>query len=157
MFGSDRLTHNQQSRLNPYFDGHYNCHQCLASTPEQLYVALNFISINSEWSYIMTPKIRKPWHSEFNLSALLDRAGQLRNVPCVCDLTQKPQRGSLNWAIFLSFGDGVEWVFRSPMAEDGDFSSQVATEVLESEVATMKYINENSSIPIPEIFDYRLV
>ncbi|KFX87710.1 hypothetical protein V490_08065 [Pseudogymnoascus sp. VKM F-3557] len=41
------------------------------------------------------------------------------------------------------------------MAEEDDLSLQVAMEVLESEVATMKYIKENSSIPVPEAFDYR--
>lgn len=97
------------------------------------------------------------WHSTFNLPALLEHAGQLRNIPCTCDVTQRPQNGSLNWAIFLSFEDGVEWVFRSPSAEEDDISSEVAGELLESEVATMKYIEENSYIPIPHIFDYRLV
>ncbi|KFY81725.1 hypothetical protein V500_11144 [Pseudogymnoascus sp. VKM F-4518 (FW-2643)] len=95
-----------------------------------------------------------PWYSKFNLPALLEHAGQLRNIPCSCDVTQRPQCGSLNWAIFLSFDDGVEWVFRSPAAEEDDISLEAAGELLESEVATMKYIKENSSIPIPNIFDY---
>lgn len=59
--------------------------------------------------------------------------------------------------MFISFNDGVEWVFRSPTAEEDDISLEAAGELLESEVATMKYIKENSSIPIPNIFDYRLV
>jgi hypothetical protein len=98
-----------------------------------------------------------PWHSTFNLPALLEHASQLRNIPCTCDVTQRPQNGSLNWTIFISFEDGVEWVFRSPSAEEDDISLEVAGELLESEVATMKYIKENSSIPISHIFDYRLV
>ncbi|KFY37547.1 hypothetical protein V494_04712 [Pseudogymnoascus sp. VKM F-4513 (FW-928)] len=102
----------------------------------------------------MAPRPRVPWHSKFNLPALLHHASQLRNVPCTCDLTQEPQRGSLNWTILLSFEDGVEWIFRSPADGDDDISAEVAGELLDSEVATMKYIKENSSIPVPEIFDY---
>ncbi|KFY07719.1 hypothetical protein V492_06875 [Pseudogymnoascus sp. VKM F-4246] len=102
----------------------------------------------------MAPRPRVPWHSKFNLPALLHHAGQLRNVPCTCDLTQEPQRGSLNWTILLFFEDGVEWIFRSPADGDDDISAEVAGELLESEVATMKYIKENSSIPVPDIFDY---
>lgn len=51
----------------------------------------------------------------------------------------------------------MEWIFRSPAAGDDDICAEVAGELLESEVATMKYIKENSSIPVPEIFDYRSV
>lgn len=98
-----------------------------------------------------------PWHSTFNLPALLEHAGRLRNIPCTCDVTQRPQNGSLNWTIFISFEDGLEWVFRFPSAEEDDISLEVAGELLESEVATMRYIKENSSIPIPHIFDYRSV
>lgn len=98
-----------------------------------------------------------PWHSKFNLPALLEHASQLRNVPCSCDLTQRPLSGSLNWAVFLSFEDGVEWVFRSPTTGEDDISLEVAGELLASEVATMKYIKMNSSIPVPDIFDYRSV
>ena len=65
--------------------------------------------------------------------------------------------GSLNWVIFLSFKDSVEWVFRSPRTGMGDLSLEVAGELLESEVATMKYIKSNTFIPVPDVFDYRLV
>jgi hypothetical protein len=105
----------------------------------------------------MAAKSRVPWHSKFNLPALLERASQLRNVPCSCDLSQRPISGSLNWAIFLSFKDSVEWVFRSPTIGKDDLSLEFAGELLESEVATMKYIKLNSTIPVPDVFDYRLV
>ena len=39
---------------------------------------------------------------------------------------------------------------------EDDISLEVAGELLASEVATMKYIKMNSSIPVPDIFDYRL-
>lgn len=38
---------------------------------------------------------------------------------------------------------------------EGESSLEVAGELLASEVATIKYIKMNSSIPVPEIFDYR--
>lgn len=34
------------------------------------------------------------WHSTFNLPALLEHGGQLRNIPCTCDVTQRPQNGN---------------------------------------------------------------
>lgn len=95
-------------------------------------------------------------YASFDLPALLDRAEQLRNMPCSCDYSKRPESGSLNWAIFLLFEDGVEWVFLSPR-RDSDISSETAAKLLESKVATMKYIKLNSSIPIPEIYDYRYV
>ncbi len=105
----------------------------------------------------MSAKPRVLWHEKFNLPALLDRASRLRNVPCSCDLPRRPISGSLNWAIFLTFKDGVEWVFRSPTAGDDELSLVDAGELLESEVATLKYLKFNSSIPVPDVFDYRLV
>ena len=96
------------------------------------------------------------WHEKFNLPALLDRASRLRNVPCFCDLPRRPISGGLNWVIFLTFEDGVEWVFRSPTTGDYKLSLEDAGELLESEVATLKYLKLNSSIPVPDVFDYRL-
>lgn len=102
----------------------------------------------------MLAKPRVLWHEKFNLPALLERASQLRNVPCCCDLPRRPISGSLNWVIFLTFEDGVEWVFRSPTTGDYDLSLEHAGELLESEVATLKYLKLNSSIPVPDVFDY---
>lgn len=35
-------------------------------------------------------------------------------IPNDRDLSQTPASGSLNWAITISFEDGVDWIFRSP-------------------------------------------
>jgi hypothetical protein len=51
----------------------------------------------------------------------------------------------------------VEWGFRSPTTGEDGLSLEVAGELLASEVATIKYIKMNSSIPVPDIFDYRSV
>ena len=50
----------------------------------------------------------------------------------------------------------MEWVFLSPR-KCHDISPDTTAKLLESKVATMKYIKQNSSIPVPEVFDYRYV
>lgn len=95
-------------------------------------------------------------YATFNLSALLHLAGQLRNIPCSCNSSQQPESGSLSWAIFLSFEDGVKWVFLSPR-KSHDISPETTAKWLESSVATMKYIKLNSAIPVPEVFQHRCV
>lgn len=94
------------------------------------------------------------FHARFDVHALLRLAGRLRNRPCTCDLSQKPSSGSLNWAIILSFNDGVEWIFRSPRTSYG-IDEESAAILLASEAATLKYIRNNSSIPVPEVFYHR--
>ncbi|ATY58947.1 kinase-like domain [Cordyceps militaris] len=92
-------------------------------------------------------------HSDFSVAALLCLAERLRGLPCECDTAQRPVFGAFNWAIFLHFQDGVVWVFRSPDQNSFE-SSQLITDVLASEVATMKLVREMTSIPVPEIFHY---
>lgn len=94
------------------------------------------------------------FHARFDVHALLRLAGRLRNRPCTCDISQKPSSGSLNWAIILSFDDGVEWIFRSPRKSYG-IDQETAGILLASEAATLKYIRKKSSIPVPEVFHYR--
>jgi len=57
-------------------------------------------------------------YAEFDLDTLLDLAGEIRNQPCACDVSQLPMSGSMNWATVLAFDDGVEWIFRSPHSGD---------------------------------------
>ncbi|KAJ0415441.1 hypothetical protein BJY00DRAFT_317865 [Aspergillus carlsbadensis] len=94
-------------------------------------------------------------YARFNITALLSLARSIRGKNCSCDETQRPESGSLNWAIFIAFEDGVEWVFRSPRRSFG-LPKATASEVLLSEVATMKYLRETagSGIPVPGVFSY---
>ncbi|KAL4894791.1 kinase-like domain-containing protein [Aspergillus ambiguus] len=92
-------------------------------------------------------------YAKFNVAALLSLAYSIRGKECSCDETQRPKSGSLNWVIFLSFEDGVEWVFRSPRRSFG-LQEATASEVVMSEVATMKYLGEMGKIPVPEVFSY---
>ncbi|KAE8152071.1 kinase-like domain-containing protein [Aspergillus avenaceus] len=93
-------------------------------------------------------------YAHFNLEALCHRVSKLRqDVPCVSTADQRPASGSFNWAVLISFDDGIRWVFRSPHRR---FSMplEVVMKLLASEVATMRYISAYSDIPVPEIFDY---
>lgn len=94
-------------------------------------------------------------HAKFDLQALLRLAARLRNRPCTCDLSQEPLSGSLNWVINLVFDDEVQWIFRSPRTYYS-LDEETVGKLLASEAATLKFIRKNSSIPVPEVFFYRL-
>ena len=107
----------------------------------------------------MSPGWEKPsifLYVDFDVSALCRRATRLRGRPCDCDESQTPLTGSHNWAITISFNDGVEWLLRSPRIKDGAIKChKINSDLLASEAATLKYIKANSSIPVPEVFAYR--
>ena len=93
----------------------------------------------------------------FNVEALCRLAGELREGhACFCDTSQIPASGSLNWTIFISFEDGVEWVLRSPLESGAIRSTNTNVTLLCSEAATLKYIRAFTKIPVPEVFTYRL-
>ena len=95
-------------------------------------------------------------YADFSVSALRHLASQLRDgKACICDTSQVPACGSFNWAILLSFVDGVEWVLRSPRDDGAIQSDEANSLLLASEAATLKYIKANSTIPGPEVFAYR--
>lgn len=94
--------------------------------------------------------------ADFNLEELLSLSRQHRGQPCTCDVSQMPKSGSLNWAIFISFDDGTEWVFRSPqMGLDAFYSDETVSKILMSEAATLMYLKSHTSIPVPEVYSYR--
>ena len=94
-------------------------------------------------------------YANFSVPALRRLASQLHGgQACICDTSQLPACGSFNWAILLSFADGVEWVFRSPRDDGAIQSDETNSLLLASEAATLKYIKANSTIPVPEVFAY---
>lgn len=96
------------------------------------------------------------FYAKFHLNALLSLAESLRGRPCACDASKQPKAGSLNWAIFICFDDGIEWVFRSPRSgHDAIVGDESASKMLISEAATLKYLRANSSVPIPVVYAYR--
>lgn len=96
------------------------------------------------------------FYADFNLSHLLQLAEQLRRRPCTCNVSRVPKAGALNWAIFLEFDDGVEWVLRAPCSSYAAAQS-LTGRLVASEAATLKYVREHTSIPVPEVFHYRFV
>ncbi|KAG2017080.1 hypothetical protein GB937_005677 [Aspergillus fischeri] len=78
-------------------------------------------------------------YAKFDIAALLLVARNIRMKACSCDELQCPKSGSLNWVIFLTFEDRVEWVFRSPR-KAYRLQKNFASQVLASEVATLNYL-----------------
>lgn len=104
----------------------------------------------------MPPACRKRnvfFYADFNLRQPLHLAERLRRQPCTCNESQNPKSGALNWATFLKFDDGVEWVFRAPCSSYAAAQS-VTGRLLASEAVTLKYIREHTSIPVPDVFHY---
>lgn len=91
--------------------------------------------------------------AEVDLDALLALAERLHGRPCRYDKKQKRMVGCMNWAITVSFDDGIDWIFRSPTPNT--FTDEMAASLLESEVATTQCVAERTTIPVPTIFAYR--
>lgn len=98
------------------------------------------------------------YFADFNLEALLSLSEQIRGRKCTCDVTTKPKHGCLNWVIFVTFDDGIEWVFRSPIAGRNEVDSDGASsKIVDSEASTLMYLKAHTSIPVPEVYSYRQV
>ena len=97
------------------------------------------------------------FYAKFNLEALLSLSEQLRGQPCTCDASEMPKSGSLNWVVFITFRDGVEWDFRSPKDEFHSFhlSDETCSKMGVSEASTLMYLKAHTSIPVPEVYSYR--
>jgi len=93
-------------------------------------------------------------HARFNLAQLLELSKGLRNRPCVCDESQVPMFGAFSWAIILKFDDDVEWIFRSPRTDHVEISRDTSCRVLASEAATLRYLRQHTSIPVPDVHDF---
>ncbi|KAJ5799547.1 uncharacterized protein N7518_001615 [Penicillium psychrosexuale] len=94
-------------------------------------------------------------YSEFDVAALCHLASKIRReIACTCDLNQRPRRGGFNWAVFVLFEDGVEWVLRSPVQNHPELSHASAAKLLSSEAATLKYLKIYTDIPVPDVYSY---
>ncbi|KAJ6440942.1 Delta(8)-fatty-acid desaturase [Purpureocillium lavendulum] len=62
--------------------------------------------------------------------------------------------GAFSWAIILKFDDDVEWVFRSPRTDHVEISRDTSCRVLASEAATLRYLRQHTSIPVPDVHDF---
>ncbi|EKV17386.1 hypothetical protein PDIG_15100 [Penicillium digitatum PHI26] len=94
-------------------------------------------------------------YNEFDVAALCQLASDMRqNLACTCDLNQRPQRGGFNWAVFVIFEDGLEWVLRSPVQNHPELSYSSVAKLLSSEAATLKYLRAYTDIPVPDVYSY---
>ncbi|KAL9038615.1 MAG: hypothetical protein Q9180_003025 [Flavoplaca navasiana] len=92
-------------------------------------------------------------YAEFDVNALCELASNLRGgQDCHCNPCQVPKCGSFNWAVRLSFTDGLEWLLRSPLQGYGYLSEYTSGLLLASEAATLRYIRAYSTVPVPEVF-----
>ena len=66
---------------------------------------------------------------------------------------KEPSTGCLNWVVFLTFSDGIQWVFRAPQSNI-QLSDEAMEKQLPSEVATMKYLRDNTTMPVREVFSF---
>lgn len=84
-------------------------------------------------------------------------AGSLRNgVRCTIDPKQVPAGGSFNWAVFLAFEDGQDWILRSPYNKSKSATLPAfAGSLIRSEVATLKYLKRFTDIPVPTVHSFR--
>ncbi|KAF5704370.1 RNase H domain-containing protein [Fusarium mundagurra] len=106
----------------------------------------------------MSTKAKRPKvfaYADFDLDALLSLASKLRGQLCTVDTSARPKAGSTHWAIFITFEDGVEWVFRSPRSGlSAIITEESASKLLISEAVTLKYLRTLGSIPVPEVFSF---
>lgn len=97
-------------------------------------------------------------HAKFDTFVLCCLASKLRQGSrCKCDPSQTPAYGSFNWAILLTFEDGVRWILRSLREDNPIKSSKMNLLLLASEAATLKYLRITNTLPVPEVFAYREV
>ncbi|POR31014.1 Uncharacterized protein TPAR_08762 [Tolypocladium paradoxum] len=99
----------------------------------------------------------------FNQDALLALASALRgNRPCTA--SREFSVGNFNLVRKIRFDDGVEWIARLRMPplpdQDGGIDSPSTREKIlldmQSELATMEFVRQNTDIPIPAVYAYDL-
>ncbi|KAI6779100.1 uncharacterized protein J7T54_007555 [Emericellopsis cladophorae] len=73
--------------------------------------------------------------------------------PCTTDVSKRPKAGSLNWVIFITFDDGIEWVFRSPR-RSMSIKKESHYKMTISETSTLKYFGKHRSVPVPEVYSF---
>ncbi|KAI1062295.1 hypothetical protein LB506_006264 [Fusarium annulatum] len=94
-------------------------------------------------------------YAKFDLDALISLATNLRRQSCTIDTSTRPKAGSTHWVIFITFEDGIEWVFRSPRGgSSAIITEKSASKLLISEATTLKYLRTLGAIPVPEVFSF---
>lgn len=96
-------------------------------------------------------------YAKWDPRAISSLASSLRNgVRCTIDPKQVPAGGSFNWAVFLAFEDGQDWVLRSPYDKSkSTILPALAGSLIRSEVATLEYLKRFTGIPVPTVHSFR--
>ncbi|KAJ7041660.1 kinase-like domain-containing protein [Mycena alexandri] len=87
----------------------------------------------------------------FNLEALAKRAGSVmgKESTSIFPIAQ----GGYNSVFAVTFGDGTDVLVRiAGSCRHAPLSDELAKLVFDSEIATLKYLQANTSIPIPEVY-----
>jgi isoamyl acetate esterase len=92
--------------------------------------------------------------SVLNFQALCSLANSIRGRSD-CTIDQKRFQCGKDHVVFeLAFGDGTFWVARFPVKSESGYT--IGPDEMNSEIATIKFVRQHSTIPVPEIFDYGL-
>ncbi|KAL4788947.1 hypothetical protein BDV19DRAFT_374874 [Aspergillus venezuelensis] len=78
-------------------------------------------------------------------------------IPCTVDLSRKSlssMMGNQNCHAEIVFDDRVKWLARFRLARTSSPPQEVRDWVLQSEAATMTYLQQHTCIPTPRIFDW---
>ncbi|KAI0096980.1 hypothetical protein GGR51DRAFT_578541 [Nemania sp. FL0031] len=100
---------------------------------------------------------------KINTKALLSYASSLRGNQ-LCTVSHEFSVGSFNLVRKIQFDDGVEWIVRLRMPPMPDRGSSTASPParkrmrldMQSELATMEFVRQNTDIPIPRVHAYDL-
>jgi hypothetical protein len=73
-----------------------------------------------------------------------------------CKLTEKFQCGKDHVVFELVFEDNIFWLARIPLPVDSRTRYGIGPEEMRSEIATINFVRQHSTIPVPEIHGYNL-
>ena len=71
-----------------------------------------------------------------------------------CSVSPEPLNGSYNLAYLVTYEDGAQWIFKIPANGYHACFDQVAAEALRSEAQTMKFIKQQTTIPLPAVHHF---
>ena len=107
-------------------------------------------------------KIQWAWYETLTSRKISDGVYALASVfnhgrPCHRGFDESGawiRKGGYNISFWVEFDDGTKWVVRFPMV--GAIAPELVDEKLKTEVATMKFLSAETSIPIPRLISYGL-
>lgn len=65
------------------------------------------------------------------------------------------RKGAYNICFWAGFEDGTKWVVRSPIV--GAIAADVVDEKIKTKVATMMFLREKTTVPVPSLIGYGLI